>query len=625
MHYDQAFDDRFFYGGSDLGAVYSREQTTLRLWAPTAKAVELRLFTAGDPRVMPEPAERVQMQRGESGTWTAALPGDRSGTYYTYFLEFSDHTAEACDPYARAVGVNGLRAMILDEEATAPEGWSTDRDPHFGRPITDAVLYEAHIRDLTADESAGIRNPGKFLGLCETDSHTPGGEPTALAHMKALGITHVQFLPIFDFGSVDEAAGKSAYNWGYDPMNFNVPEGSYSTNPFDGAVRVAECKKMIRCLHENGISVVMDVVYNHVYDRDRFCFNRIVPGYFSRPGANGSGCGNDTASERAMVRKYIVDSVCYWADAYHIDGFRFDLLGLLDVQTVNAVVAAVREKHPNVIFYAEGWTMDTRLTRKDLPLATQQNAALTPEVAYFSDQMRDLIKGSIFDRKPGFVAGRPGLEEAAADAFRARSVWTVNPAQTVNFDSCHDNHTLFDRLTLSTPGASRAERISMQRLAAAMVLLSQGVPMLHAGEELLRSKVSAEGTFVENSYNSPDAVNAIRYLPLDGEEGRVLRDYYRGLIALRRAHPSLHLEQARQVEQAVKVLCCAEQLAAFRIREAGGDLIVVFNARRVPARISLPAGRWRIFAQGSRAGLTSLGTAAGIAVAEPISALVLGM
>ena len=375
LYSTEEFERKYTYAGSDLGARWTAEKTSFRLWAPTAKSAKVNLYRSGNPGVE-DRIDQIEMKSAVAGTWTAEVPGDLNGVYYTFTVELEQGVREACDPYARTTGVNGQRAMVLDLRSTDPEGWKDDRDPNAGKQITDAIIYELHVRDLSVDENSGIVNKGKFLGLIEEGTHTPEGVSTGLDHIKSMGNTHLHLLPSYDYGSVDEAhPERDQFNWGYDPVNYNVPEGSYATDPFHGEVRVKEMKQMIQGLHKAGISVVLDVVYNHVYDGETFCFNRIVPEYFSRTHdghySNGSGCGNDTASERSMVRKYIVDSVKYWADEYHIDGFRFDLVGLLDIETINELVASVKAKHPNVIFYGEGWSMATELTKSDVTMATQ--------------------------------------------------------------------------------------------------------------------------------------------------------------------------------------------------------------------------------------------------------------
>ena len=373
------FEAKYTYTGNDLGAVWTPSETKFRLWAPTADAAQVNLFRSGDALVN-DRLKDIPMKRAENGTWVATVPGNLNGIYYTFMVRMGTKIAEACDPYARTTGVNGDRAMVIDLSATNPEGWDQDKDPNADINFTDSFIYELHVRDLSIHPSSGIKNKGKFLGVIETGTKTLSGIPTGLDHIKSLGITHLHLLPVYDYGSVDERhLEKPQFNWGYDPVNFNVPEGSYSTDPFNGAVRVKEMKQMVKGLHDNGISVIMDVVYNHVYDAGTFCFNKLVPMYFSRVNhgviSNGSGCGNDTATERSMVRKYIVDSVCYWADEYHIDGFRFDLVGLMDVQTINEIVTEVHKRHPNVVFYGEGWSMKTDLT-KDVPLATDRKSVV---------------------------------------------------------------------------------------------------------------------------------------------------------------------------------------------------------------------------------------------------------
>ncbi len=368
------FEKDFSYDGSDLGLTVG-DELTFKVWAPEADRVELRIYETGDPE-RADLLESRAMNPAEKGVFVLQTERELLGRYYTYGVTREDTVTEAVDPYARTTGVNGSRAMILDLKTTDPEGWEEDSNPHRQETINDAVIYELSVRDLSADKSSGIKHVGKYLGLTENGTKTPGGIPTGLDHIRSLGVTHVHLLPIFDFGSIDESLpyDPEKYNWGYDPMNYNVPEGSYATDPFHGEVRVKEVKQMVKAMHENGLSVVMDVVYNHVYSAEEFCFNKIVPLYFSRINgsgnySNGSGCGNDTASERSMVRKYIVDSVVYWMTEYHIDGFRFDLVGLLDVDTINAVVAAVHAIRPDVIFYGEGWHMNSSVGKKGLQMA----------------------------------------------------------------------------------------------------------------------------------------------------------------------------------------------------------------------------------------------------------------
>ena len=625
------FEKQFTYTGSDLGAQWSREKTVFRLWAPTADAVFVNLYESGTPTNQ-DLLQKIPLTRGVRGTWVTELSGDLNGIYYTYQVTVEGQTVEACDPYARTTGVNGHRAMVIDLASTNPRGWEQDRDPHYGAPITDAVLYELHVRDLSMDKSSGIRHKGKYLGLTETGRKTKAGLPTGLDHIKALGITHLHLLPVFDFGSVDEGKPHSRqFNWGYDPMNFNVPEGSYSSDPFNGAVRVKEMKKMVKALHDNGISVVMDVVYNHVFKREEFCFNRIVPGYFSRIGStgvysDGSCCGNDTASERTMVQKYIVDSVKYWADEYHIDGFRFDLVGLIDTDTINAVMDTVHETHPNVIFYGEGWTMPTGLTKPGYHMTTQNNSALVPGFSFFSDTVRDLLRGTVFHSSaPGYVSGAHVHKDALEACFMGVPMWASQPEQCVNYVSCHDNNTLFDRIAMAAPEAPLPVLARMNRLAGAFCMLSQGVPFFQAGEEMLRTKPAKGGKFESNSFKSPDSVNSLKWDTLGDPEYQKNLAYYKGLINFRKAHPSLRLRTRDQVWQTVHPIGNSNpHVLAFLIDgEEEERIFVVFNADTHGTSITLPEGKWKVRIRDDIAGTENLDELGGSVTVSPISTMVL--
>ena len=629
-----AFEEKYTYTGDDLGATWTKEKTTFRVWAPTADAVKVNLYESGTPDT-DDLVEQITMEQDVNGTWVASKEGDLNGVYYTYLVTVNGAENEACDPYARTTGVNGKRAMVIDLSSTNPEGWDEDTDPHAGNNITDDVIYELHIRDLAMDENSGIKNAGKFLGLTETGTTTPNGTPTGIDHIKDLGITHIHLLPVYDYASVDETAlDEPQFNWGYDPENYNVPEGSYSTDPYHGEVRVKEMKQMVKSLHDNDLSVIMDVVYNHVYNAGSFNFNLIVPDYFSRVDengtySNGSGCGNDTASERSMVRKYIVDSVCYWADEYHIDGFRFDLVGLLDTDTINEIVEEVHKDHPNVIFYGEGWELDTTTT-KDCTLATQKNSEETPDFAYFSDTIRDLLKGHVFDTSTiGYVSGEIGDEEEVEKCFMGASDWCKSPTQTINYISCHDNMTLIDRITRSTTGTSREDRVKMNNLAAVIYLTAEGTPLMQAGEEFLRTKKNASGGFEENSYASSDSVNSLKWANLEEEEYQNVYQYYKGLIAFRKDHPVLRLTDANDVAAHVTpVEGLDANVTAFDITggvngETADNMYVIFNPNQEETKVTLPDGTWSVYINGEKAGTESLGEISGEATVDPISALVL--
>lgn len=623
----QAFESAFTYSGNDLGAVWTKKATYFRLWAPTAKSVYVQLYRSG-AYGSSDLLETIPMHYDIQGTWLARKQGNLHGIYYTYLVEVGGQRVECCDPYAHAVGTNGYRAMVIDPSTTNPDGWDLDADPNAGKPITDAVIYELHVRDLSMDKASGIVHAGKFLGIAESGTRYRG-KPTGLDHMKALGITHLHLLPVFDYGFTDECREDPQFNWGYDPENFNVPEGSYASDASNGAVRVAEMKQMVKTLHDNGISVVMDVVYNHVYHTFDFCFNQIVPGYFSRITSsgsisNGSCCGNDTATERSMVRKFIVDSVNYWADEYHIDGFRFDLVGLMDTNTIREIMDTVHVKHPNVIFYGEGWNMPTTVTKSGIDLAVQANAFQLPGFSFFNDTLRDTLRGSIFDNTmPGFVSGAFIHKEVLNSCFMGNPSWAVGPSQSINYVSCHDNNTLFDRIALATPGASATDRIKMNNLAAAFTILSQGVPFLQAGEELLRTKPAKGGKFDDNSYRSPDSVNAIKWRSLSKTDVRNTLNYYKGLIAFRKTHSVLRLHTAHDVQDKIHPLPHSNpHVAQFLLDGKEENLFVVFNADPEFVSVSLPWGKWNVCIRDGKAGTTVLETVENHITVAPISTLV---
>ncbi len=582
-----------------LGIRWTPAATRFRVWAPGADALYVRLYRRD---LGGRPLREVPLRPAGGGCWAARVAGDWRNTYCTYAVTRGGATVEAVDPYARAVGANGQRAMILDERETEPAGWARDRRPPFHRP-TDAVIYELHVRDFSIHPRSGLRHAGRFLAFTERGTRGPGGVATGLDHLVELGVTHVHLLPVFDYASVDETRpDRPQYNWGYDPQHYNAPEGSYATDPHDGRVRLREFKALVQALHAAGIRVIMDVVYNHTYRGAESDFHRLAPGCYHRQDAqggfaNGSGCGNETASERPMVRRFIVDSLVYWARACHVDGFRFDLMGLHDLATLRAARAALDRVDPSILMYGEGWTGG------ESPLPAARRVMKTQVrrlrgVAAFSDTFRDALKGSVFQHgERGFVAGGRGLEEAIKAGLVAstahpqvrypkgddwRGPWAGEPGRCVSYASCHDNHTLWDRLKLAAPAAGEADLIRMNKLCAALVLTAQGIAFLHAGEEFLRSKGG-----VENSYNQPDRVNRIDW----GAKARqrAVFDYYRGLIALRRARPELRLGSAAEIRRRLRFLDLPAGVVGFHLRPAGGgDLVALFNATAKPVRVRLP-------------------------------------
>ena len=631
----EEFEAAYTYTGKDLGATWTKDATTFRVWAPTAEAVSVRLYETGASSVR-SLIEEVPMTSDVNGTWVLTKAGDLNGTYYTYNVTIDGITTEACDPYARTTGVNGDRAMVIDLDSTDPEGWADDKNPNADLNFNDAIIYELHVRDLGTDSSSGIKRPGKFLSLTEHGTTTEGGVPTGIDHIKALGITHLHILPMYDFASVVEGAPSGQFNWGYDPQNYNVPEGSYSTDPFNGEVRVKEAKEMVQSLHNDGISVVMDVVYNHVSSAGDFCFNRIVPQYFSRVDAtgkysSGSGCGNDTASERSMVKKYIVDSVLYWVEEYHIDGFRFDLVGLIDTETINEIMETVHAVRPDVVFYGEGWTMGTTMTKEGYTLTTQPNSLEVPGFAFFNDNIRDGLRGNVFNNEEtGYVSGTSDLELTIEDAFIASSgTWCHTPTQTVNYASCHDNMTLFDRLQNSRPDASKEDIIKMNNLAATIYMTAQGIPFIHAGEDMLRTKVKEDGTFDHNSYSSGDEINSLKWDTLEDATYAKVVEYYKGLIAFRKAHPVLRLTSAEAVNEHVSAVDIeTKNVTAFSLTggvegETADAMYIVFNPNEESTNVTLPEGKWNVYINGKNAGTEVLETVSGTVTVDAISAMVL--
>ena len=540
-----AFAEKYNYDGDDLGAVPGENGTTFKVWAPTASKVVLNLFEAGDGG---EAYDRVEMTRGEQGVWSTKQPCG-AGTYYTYTVTTVVGEQEAVDPYARAAGVNGDRGMVINLDETDPEGFGEDAFVDSISAYNEAVIWEVHVRDFS-NKLASSAYPGKYLAFTEHGLTNASGEPAGVDYLTDLGITHVHLQPVYDYATVDESSDEPQFNWGYDPKNYNVPEGSYSTDPFHGEVRVREFKQMVQALHQSGLGVVMDVVYNHTYDGNS-CFNRIVPYYYyrfdNRGGwSNGSGCGNETASERSMFRKYMVDSVSYWAKEYHVDGFRFDLMALHDVQTMQEIEAAVHAVNPRAILYGEGWTGGTtplmenrRASQANIKKVTASEGAIGA-VAVFNDAIRDGLKGSVFNAKDrGYISGIISKNTAGQVVFgltggvkNTMVSWSVPNNGVINYMACHDNHTLYDRLLASCSVETPEERLRMNRFGTSIIMIGKGIPFFLAGEEILRSKGGDS-----NSYKSSDEVNNIRWDDLTaGSDNMAMRDFYRGLIALRKAN-----------------------------------------------------------------------------------------
>lgn len=603
----------------ELGVRYSSKKTVFKVWAPMASAVKLRLYDAGEGG---SPIAEIGLEKKSRGTWQTTVRHNIKNKYYTFqVLNNGKWSFEVPDMYAKAVGVNGHRGMVVDLKSTDPAGWRKDESPKL-KKLTDAIIYELHIRDISIDPNSGIKNKGKFLGLTEVNTKSPDGKATGLAHLKELGVTHVHILPAFDFNSIDESKpNEKQYNWGYDPLNYNVPEGSYSTNPYDGNVRIKEFKQMVQALHANGLRVILDVVYNHTADIAHSNYTQFAPGYFYRHNADGSysdatGCGNEFASEQPMARKFMLESVLYWVKEYHIDGFRFDLMGTHDIKTMNAISDTLHNINPSILIYGEGWTAGTSPYPED-KRAVKKNVLKLHKIAAFSDDIRDGLKGGFADvKQKGFVSGSPNSKMSVMFGIAAsvqhpqidyskvddsKAAWAKQPYGTITYASCHDDNTLFDRLRIENPDASEVDLIRMDKLANAIVLTSQGISFLHSGAELLRTKQG-----VANSFKSPDDINEI-----DWSRKTKYADvfnYYKQLVALRKAHPAFRMPSGGMIRRHLKFIDTGDPLTiAYQLTDhANGDkwdnILVVLNGSKDAKTVNIPAGNWILVGDGNKVG-----------------------
>lgn len=607
---------------TNLGVSVTETSTDFKVWAPEAQMCELLVY---DNQHSLTPKSVIAMSRTDDGIWQYTHNKSLAGTYYNYRFTYNGKQDESVDIYAKACGCNGERGYIADFSKLSPKGWESDTYVTLNS-YADAVIYETHIRDFSSSDSSGVtlENRGKFTAFTETDTHTQSGSKTCLDYITDLGITHIHLLPAFDYEGVNEA-NPQEYNWGYNPKNFNVPEGSYSTDPFDPECRIIQFKKMVQSLHSKGIGVVMDVVYNHTYYGDDSWFEITYPGYYHRfydgRYSNGSGCGNEFASEREMCRKYIVDSVLWWAKEYHIDGFRFDLMALLDVDTLNEVYAKLKEINPNVIIYGEGWTGGISTLSGELS-ASEANAFKTPNIAYFNDGFRDSIKGNTFvGESKGYVAGNIHCRAGIINGLLGNIWWAGSPLQTVNYCEAHDNYTMWDKLCISSPASHTEDHKKMQRLSLALVFLSQGIPFIQAGQEFARTKIDSNGNYVDNSYNSPDSVNAINWdrLGAFGCES----EYAKGLISFRKENPLLRLRSKEQVDSSYEVLPCGDGMISLKWFNEDEEILILVNPIPRAKMFVLPDGEWQVYVTDIKAGVTPLATYCEGVFVPPISAMVL--
>lgn len=625
------FNEKYNYDG-ELGVIYSKNSSEFKLWAPLAEQVELVLY-GKDYNALESNKTIIKMNKENRGVWRARINEDLSGEYYNYLVRNNGKTYESVDPYAKAVSINGEKSMVIDMESTNPKGWSNDKKPILN-DVTDSIIYEAHIRDLTKDEASGVITElrGKYIGAVLENSKIKGTSiTTGLDHLKELGITHIHLLPVFDYGSIDERYDSpDNYNWGYDPQNYNVPEGSYSTNPYEGAVRISEFKEMVYRFHQAGIRVVMDMVYNHTYNLES-PLNLTVPGYYYRKDqygrySNGSGCGNETASERYMFRKYMIDSVLYWAKEYHIDGFRFDLMGLHDLETMRIIRNELNKVDKSIIMYGEGWTCyDTPLNINESAVKNNICKFDDLQIAAFSDDARDSIKGSVFLKESlGFVNGGDNYEESIkyticastkhdeidlSKVVYSKSFWANEPYQTITYDSAHDNNTLFDKLRMSCKDENEEELLKMNKLAAAIVLTSQGISFLHEGEEFARVKENLEGEIIENSYNSSDYTNELKWLRK--QRYIDLFNYYKGLIKLRKEYKAFRMNSNKEIQNNISFMAKGNEFKDNHIvgyiiniedyNDSYSKIAVIFNANKYNVEVDLDEGKWNVLVDGEKA------------------------
>lgn len=604
------------YTGSDLGLTYSESESQFRIWSPFAQEAHLLIYSDG---FYGHPEKIHKMNQDVQGTWLFTAEGNLAGKYYAFTVKINNRWSDTVpDPYCKAVGVNGKRAQVINLNKTNPADWEADAKKHLIINNPAPVIYELHVRDASIHAGSGIKNKGKFLGLAETGTVNKDGESTGFDHIKSLGISHVHLLPCFDYNSVDETRLElPQYNWGYDPLNYNTPEGSYSTNPKDGAVRIQEFKEMIKAFHNNDLQVVMDVVYNHTMFTEQSNFNQLAPGYYYRQNegggfSNASGCNNETASERPMMRRFMIESLCYWVKEFHIDGFRFDLMGIHDIETMNAIAIELRKLHPGILLYGEGWTAGSSPLPEN-KRAVKINVSRMDGIAVFSDDARNAIKGSVFNHhEPGFISGKPGLEDALRFGIVAscshpqvrQHPYATSPQQVITYCECHDNHILWDKLAIAAPYATDQDRKLMQELAFAIVLTSQGIPFFTAGSEFLRSKQG-----IENSYKSPDNINAIDWdLKTKNKDVTDLVAY---LIYLRKHHPSFRLTTDEAIARHLYFIeNTPAQTVAYTLMNVPGDswekIFVAFNGSNQRQPIALPPGDWHVAIENN--GMSDLNT-----------------
>ena len=592
------------------GIKVNLDYTYIRFWIKDADEVIVNLSYNDDDKVFAQ----LELEEKEKNTWVKNIPESLHGVYYWLEIERNSETVKTLDPWVRAVGTNSERGIIVNLNKTSPAKWNKDKRISINSPV-DAVIYELHVKDFSIHPESGIKNKGKYLGLTETGTISNDGLKTGLDHLKELGITHVQLMPIFDFATVDDNDIED-YNWGYDPLYYNVPEGSYATSSSDFS-RIKELKELIQTLHKNNIGVIMDVVYNHTYYTEKSAFNKIAPGYFYRwydedELANGSGVGNEVATEKAKVQEFILESVLYWAQEYHIDGFRFDLMGLIDEETMLKIRKGLYELDPNILVYGEPWyALPPQLSEDEIILKGSQKGK---GIGIFNDSFRNAIKGENDLKTQGFIGGHNNLGGAIERGIVGEISYMENirgfaltPEESINYVSCHDNHTLWDKIQGVFPATDEKERIILDRFAQTIIMTSQGVPLLLGGEEFLRTKFGND-----NSYNAGNKINALKW---DRKEKYIDNfKYYQGLITLRKKHPAFRLKSAKEIRKYLKFLKNPPGIIAFELGPyAGGDdwkyIIVIYNSWWDWANVQLDYKKeWNIVVDDRHAGIKPFNT-----------------
>ena len=621
FYLSKEFENKYHYKGIDLGVTIKNGWSIFKIWSPTASNITLNIYKEGSGDNL---INTYEMSKGEHGVYSKVIQSDLNGYYYTYSVENFGNTYEIIDPYAKSAGVNGKRGLIVDFNKTNPKEWNNDNYIHL-KQNTDAIIYEIHLRDFSSSDNSNIINKGKFLAFTELGTKNDFGDFTGISHLKELGITHVHLMPVYDFSSVDESINTDQYNWGYDPLNFNCLEGSYSTDASNGYRRIIEFKELIQCLHKENIGVIMDVVYNHTYTNEECNLNRLVPYYYHRITnsgnfSNGSGCGNEIATEKFMVKKMIIDSLTFFTKEFHIDGFRFDLMGLIDTECMNEISCNLKNINPNIILYGEPWKAGKSTLSDNISCIKPNIKNLLNNVAFFSDNMRDAIRGSITNKNVGgFISNEKEFSEQikkgiVASTFHPQlnnlDFYAYNPNQCINYESCHDDETFFDRIYINNKDLSIEELININKMGICLILTSQGISFIHGGEEFLRTKRDNKNKIFHNTYNLPDKINQLNWN--NKTTYKQLFNYYKGLILLRKTHCSFRMDSSESIQKHLKFIENNNNFVGYFISnyplDTWHNIGVFFNPSNEPIKIKLPTNKWVVVVNNHTAGIDEIET-----------------